>query len=256
MPRYGRYLRLEKNIAASDTGGILERWRYGRELVTDRKRTTEAGNFRTGAIDEMITIGKAAGVSLSRREIQYRAQCARAYPTETELRTARAQFADWTEFREAGFPPVELPDGVDPGDPYDPHAADRKPPRGTPQEPLTTSDGKRVPEFAPPVRFGGDEHGPRSTIEDLYAACKESEGYTDRMAANDARRRAYVDDLRDAVGGDLTKTWYEAEQRRKGLDAAGVTDWDSLAEIMDDIWHSARDKDTLARFDGLDDEEE
>lgn len=252
MPRYGRYLRLEKNIAASDTGGILERWRYGRTLLTDPRRTTSNGNLKHGVLAELIADAKSIGVRLSRAEINYRIQCARTYPTEAQITTASGDFANWTALRNAGFPLVEAPEN---SEPFDPHAADRKPPKPTPQEPLTTSDGKRVPEFDPPVKFGGDEHGPRSTIEDLYAACKESEGYTERMAANDARRRTYVDDLADAVGGDLTRTWYEAEQRRRGLDAIGVTDWESLAEIMDDIWRSARDKDKFARLGGDEDED-
>jgi len=243
VPRYGRYLRLEKNIAASDTGGILKRWRYGRALVTDRKRTTEAGNFRSGVIDELIAIGRAADVTLSRREIQRRVQCAKAYPTETLLRHAVAQYETWRDLADANFPPVELPEGVDPGEPYDPHAAGRKPPKPPTQDALTTADGKRVPAFDPPVRFGGDEHGPRSTIEDLYAACKESEGYTERMAANDAKRRGYVDDLADAAGGDLTKTWYEAEVLRRGLDVLGLSGLDSLDEIMGEffrLWDSGQ----------------
>ena len=254
--RYGRYLKLEKNIAASDTGGILERWRYGRTLLTDPKRTHPNGRLKHGELAKLVTEAKAAAFDISDTEIQRRMQAARAYETEAEVSHAVRQFGTWHDLVAAGFPQVELPDGVDPGEPYDPHAADRKPPKAASQEPLTTSDGKPVPEFSPRIRFGGDEHGPRSTIEDLYGACKESEGYTDRMIANDAKRRAYVDDLASAVGGDLTKTWYEAEARMRGLGALGVTDWDSLAEIMDDIWRSARDRDRLARLDDLDPDDE
>lgn len=233
MPRYTRYLRLEKNIAASDTGGILERWRYGREVVTDPRFATEAGNLQHGALAKLIALAKSADSSITDREIQYRLACARAYPTEAEIRTVCSDFKVWSDLRAAGFPPVEV---VDPGEPYDPHALNRKPPTAPNQEPLTTADGKRVPEFAPPVRFGGDEHGPRSTIEDLYAACKESEGYTERMAANDAKRRSYVDDLADAAGGDLTKTWYEAEVLRRGLDAFGLSSLDAFDEIMGEFF--------------------
>ena len=230
--RYSRYLKLEKNIAASDTGGILERWRYGRTLLTDPKRTHPNGRLKHGELAKLVTEAKAAAFDISDTEIQRRMQAARAYETEAEVSHAVRQFGTWHDLVAAGFPQVELPDGVDPGEPYDPHAADRKPPKAASQEPLTTSDGKRVPEFDPPVKFGGDEHGPRSTIEDLYAACKESEGYTERMAANDAKRRGYVDDLADAAGGDLTKTWYEAEVLRRGLDAFGLSDLDSFDEIM------------------------
>lgn len=240
MPRYTRYLKLEKHIAASDTGGILERWRYGRTLLTDPKMTTPNGNLKDGRREQLIEEAAAAEFRISRTEIAYRLQCARAYETERQLFTAREQYADWTAFRNSGFPPVEIDD---PGEPYDPHAADRKQPKPPTQEPLTTADGKPVPQFDPPVKFGGDEHGPRSTIGDLYAACKESEGYTERMAANDAKRRDYVDDLADAAGGDLTKTWYEAEVLRRGLGAFGLSGLDSFDEIMGEffrLWDSGQ----------------
>lgn len=233
MPRYGRYLRLEKNIAASDTGGILERWRYGRTLLTDPVRVTPNSNLKNGVLAELIGEAKGIGVTISRSEIQYRMQAARVYESEAQLSKILGQFENWWGLIQAGFPPVET-DSDD--EPYDPHAAGGKQPKPLTQEPLTTSDGKPVPAFDPPVRFGGDEHGPRSTIEDLYAACKESEGYTERMAANDARRRGHVDDLADAVGGDLTKTWYEAEVLRRGLDAFGVSDLDSFNEIMGEFF--------------------
>jgi hypothetical protein len=252
MPRYGRYLRLEKNIAASDTGGIKERWHYGWCLLTDPKRVTNKGNLKNGVLDELIDTAKSIGVKLSRSEIQYRMQAARTYETEAQLSKILGQFENWWRLIQAGFPQVE----ADPDDePYDPHAADRKPPKATPQEPLTTSDGKRVPEFDPPVKFSGDEHGPRSTIEDLYAACKESEGYTERMAVNDAKRRGYVDDLADAAGGDLTKTWYEAELLRRGLEAFGLSGIDSLDEIMDEFF-DAYDKGTFRPDPDEDDEDD
>lgn len=37
--RYTRYLRIEGHIAASDTGGIVERWRFGRRLLEGRLDT-------------------------------------------------------------------------------------------------------------------------------------------------------------------------------------------------------------------------
>lgn len=234
--RYGRYQKLEKSIAASDTGGIKERWRYGRTLVTDPKRVTPNGNLKHGVLEELIADAKSVGVKLSRSEIHRRMQCAKTYETEAQISRAAGDFDHWWDLVTAGFPPVEMPEGADLGEPYDPHAADRKPPQAPTQPTLVTADGKPVPQFDPPVKFGGDEHGPRSTIEDLYAACKESEGYTERMAANDARRRAYVDDLADAAGGDLTKTWYEAELLRRGLEAFGLSGVDSLDEIMQDFF--------------------
>ena len=251
--RYGRYLKLEKNIAASDTGGILERVRYAQALLDNRAKTHPNGRLKHGVTAELIGIAASIGVKLSDTELRYRMQAARTYDSEAKLAKISGEFANWWALIQAGFPSIEVADEPD----SDESRMSRKDPMKPPtQEPLPTVDGKPVPEFSPRIRFGGDEHGPRSTIEDLYGACKESEGYTERMIANDAKRRAYVDDLASAVGGDLTKTWYEAEARMRGLGALGVTDWDSLAEIMDDIWRSARDRDRLARLDDLDPDDE
>jgi hypothetical protein len=76
-----RYLQLERHIAASDTGGILERWRYGIRLLDDARRTTPAGNLRHGVLAELVAEARASGYPLSEREIQRRIQCARAYPS-------------------------------------------------------------------------------------------------------------------------------------------------------------------------------
>ena len=52
--RYARYLRYEKNIAASDKGGILERWSYGPRLLEDDTATTPAGNLRHGVLAKLV----------------------------------------------------------------------------------------------------------------------------------------------------------------------------------------------------------
>ena len=67
--------------------------------------------------------------------------------------------------------------------------------------------------------------------------------YRAHGAVNDAKRRAYVDDLADATGGDLTKSWYEAEVLRRGLDAFGLSGLDDFNEIMGEffkLWDSGQ----------------
>jgi hypothetical protein len=74
---------------------------------------------------DLLGVGKTVGVSLWEREIRYRLEGARAYETEAEIGSAAADFGSWRSLCDAGFPPVEVPGD---GEPYDPHAAGRKPP--------------------------------------------------------------------------------------------------------------------------------
>lgn len=237
--RYTRYLRLEKNIAASDTGGILERWRFGRRLMMDDKATTPNGNLRHGKMAELIATASAAGYKLSEREIQYRIQCAKAYITEAQIRTAGADFADWTGLREAGFPQVEAPED---GEPYDPRDADEKW-----RDFRAEQERQGNPEqlaFELPTHFSHDTYSPRTPISTLITACDESERYTENMAKKDAERRAYVIELTDAAGGNLDMPWIEAEGRRLGLDSLGLGTWDEFDEILRDFFTKDSDGET------------
>jgi len=233
MPRYTRYLRLEKNIAASDTGGILERWRYGRRLLSDGKATTPAGNLKNGVLENLIGDATVSGYTISRREIQWRLQCGKTYPTEAQLRTASAQFADWTALRDAGFPQVEV---TDPGEPYDPRDADEKWRDFRSEQERRQRENPRQLTLDLPGHFSHDTYGPRARLRDLAAACDESERMTANFAKRDAERRAYVNELLDAAGGNEEMTWLEAEARRLGLDHLGVSSWEEFGEIMDDFF--------------------
>lgn len=237
--RYGRYLRLEKNIAASDTGGILERWRYGRRLLTDGKATTPAGNLKHGILAGLIADAKAEGYKISEREIRYRLECARAYQTEAEIGTASADFADWTALREAGFPQVEV---TDPGDPHDPRDADEKwRDFENERKRREQQDPKQGELFELPKFFSHDTFGPRTRLSDLRAACDVSEQMTANFVKYDSERRAYVNELLDAVDGNDSAMWFEADARRRGLGALGLSSWDEFDEIMNE-WLGRRDE--------------
>lgn len=110
MKTTSQYLRLERRIAADESGGVVGRWRYGRLLLA-----AKAGRQRLpkGMIGDLVDAADRAGLKLSEREIQYRIQCAETYETEADSRTACAATGSWSALREAGFPPVE-PDGSDP----------------------------------------------------------------------------------------------------------------------------------------------
>lgn len=236
MARFARYLREEQYITAQDNGGIRKRWEYGRRLLMDGKATHPNGRLKHGVGDTLVANATASGYKLSLSEIRYRLQAGKTYDTEAKLAKILGEFDNWWSLIQAGFPQVEAPDDAES---YDPRDADerRRDARAEIDRRLTANPHQgELFAWNPPHQFRGDEHGPRSTLKELYAVCEESERYTAGMAEYDARRRAYLDECASAVDGDVSKTWYEAEQRRKGLDALGLTDWDSFTEIMDEFF--------------------
>lgn len=235
--RYTRYLRLEKNIAASDTGGILERWRFGRRLLMDDKATTPNGNLRHGVQDRLIADAAAAGYRLSKSEIQRRLQCARTYLTEAQITHAVGDFGAWRDLASAGFPPVETPPDADLGEPYDPRDADEKwRDFRNQQERRERENPEQGALFELPEHFSHDTYSPRTPLSTLIAACDESERMTANFAKRDAERRAYVDELLDAAAGNVSMTWYEAEGRRLGLAGLGLNSWGEFDEIIRDFF--------------------
>jgi len=97
------YLKLEKAIALDERGGVLDRWRYGRELLAAKSGRQQLPH---GLLAALIKAAERAGFKLTDREIRYRLQCAEAYKTEAEVGTACSDFGSWSALRDAGFPPV------------------------------------------------------------------------------------------------------------------------------------------------------
>ena len=233
MPRYTRYLRLEKNIAASDTGGILERWRFGRRLLSDGKATTPAGNLRHGVLAKLIAEATASGYKLTEQEIQRRLRCGRTYVSEAQIRELTHGFQNWDELARAGFPPVEMPENAEP---YDPRDADEKWRDFENERKRREAENPTQLALDLPDHFSHDTYGPRTRLKDLAAACDESERMTANFAKRDTERRAYVNELLDAAAGNQEMTWFEAEARRLGLGHLGLDSWEEFGEIMDDFF--------------------
>lgn len=245
MPRYTRYLRLEKNIAASDTGGILERWTFGRRLLMDGKAMSASRrSLQPGVALRLIAEAKAAGYKmLSEREIQYRLQAARTYETEAQIRSAAADLGTWRSLCDAGFPQVEV---ADPGEPHDPRDADEKwrdfrndmdrLKRRNPSQ-LELPFDMRLPHY-----FNPETRGPRVKIGVLVRDCDESERMTANYAKRDAEKRAYVNELLAAVDGNEEATALEAEARIYGLEKLGVSSVDELNEIIDSFFDRRDDE--------------
>jgi hypothetical protein len=196
----GRYLQQERRIAASDSGGIWERWRWGLRLLADAGRITKNGNLKHGVLDEMTQ-----GCKLSEREIQRRLACARAYPTEAQIRHAVTDLRTWHDLVEAGFPPFEAPPDEPSADPRD---ADERA-RDHAQQLAELAGGQLS-------LFPDDMFGPLSTLAELAKYAEEMAELTARFAQRDAERAAYLAQLVDAANGDIGVTWEQAERLLRG----------------------------------------
>ncbi|MEU4592588.1 hypothetical protein [Micromonospora aurantiaca (nom. illeg.)] len=199
-----QYVRLERQIAASAVNDIRDRWLWGLRLLRDPEAFAPGSTqMKPGRVDELLRAAKAAGMKLSEREIRYRLQCARAYPTESQIRHAGAEFEDWTSLRAAGFPPFDAPEGEPPAD----HRteAERKRDHARALAEHLGDQGALFPlsDFEPIT----------TTLKELTAYAAEMAELTERFAARDRERQAYLNALIAAADGDLSMTWQDAHDR-------------------------------------------
>jgi hypothetical protein len=226
--RFTRYLRQEKYIVASDTGGIVERWKWGRRFLEDRSATTPRGNLKHGVLDRLIANATAAGYKLTEQEIQRRLRCARTYQTEAEIRECAHGFQNWDQLARAGFPAVEV---ADPGEPYDPRDTDEK----IRDIKNTLADAERQRErertgqaqlglyFLPGITL--DTYGPESEIGDLWKQHEHIKVEVteplvqagQRAKRDDQDREQRLHRLTRAVDGDSAATWAGASNALFGV---------------------------------------
>jgi hypothetical protein len=202
-----QYIRQERAIASADSGGIRQRWIWGLRLLRDAEAFSPgSGQLKPGRADLLIKAAKSAGMKLSEREIRYRLQCARAYPTETQIRHACAEFDDWSALRAAGFPAIAAPDGEAPAD----HRteAERDHDRARALVDLIGEQGALFPlrDFEPM----------ETTLKELVEYAEQQEAMTERFAAHGRKRREYLDCLIEAADFNLGMTWREAHDRLGG----------------------------------------
>jgi len=90
--------RAELRIMAGDQNAIIDRWRWGRDLLADKKLVNDAGTLRrgVGAVERLVAEAESVGRKLSEREIQNRLKAARTYPTEAVTRSLTATYDTWT----------------------------------------------------------------------------------------------------------------------------------------------------------------
>ena len=212
--RNGRYLRAEKTIAAADAGSIRQRWEYGRLLVLDDAKTTPAGNLRNGVLAELVADSRKAGRKISEREIQYRREVARAYPSESQITQVLAEYENWWQLIQAGFPAIDAPPDAEPYDPR--NATDRA--RDAARD-LARHGQDGDGQLALFDYFPDDKFDETSTLAELakYAEeMAEMTEMTERYARKDRERAAYLASLIAAVSGDMSATWEEAQAALDG----------------------------------------
>lgn len=235
--RNTRYLALEKHIADSAASDTIQRWRYGQHLLHDSKRITPAGHLKQGVLAELIGIAAQCGVKLLEREIQWRLKCARTYSTETEIRTASSEFGDWTGLRNAGFPPVEV---ADPGEPYDPRSVTEKLGDLGDEQKRRKKDQEQpalpgLSRLELPNIFSHETHGPRTPVRSLLTEAETDVQLAKNFGKLADEKLTYATQLAGATGGNLDMSWYEAEARRLGLKALGLSSWDEFHEVTRDF---------------------
>lgn len=200
--KIAQYTTREAQIAAADRGGIRQRWMWGLRLLADTEKIAPAGGLRHGVADALVQSAEKHGYRLSAREIQYRLQCARSYPAETQIRNAVADFETWHDLIQAGFPAYKAPSDEAPVDwrTDAERAHDRN---------RAWVDATNGMDAMFPLR---DFEPVETTLADLEAFMKQQLEINENFAATYAKRRAYLDDLEVAVDGDLTATWEQAQQ--------------------------------------------
>jgi hypothetical protein len=205
-----QYIRIERAISAAAKNDIRDRWLWGLRILNDPHAFAPGSSqLKPGRADEFVRATKAAGFPLTVREIQYRLQCARAYPYESQIAHASSQFEDWTELRSAGFPAFEPEEGERPAD--------------------WRNEAERRTDLARALAAAGEMSDdqlalfPLDRYEPAVATLKEISDYaadmaelTARFAAKDQERGAYVATLIEAADGDLSTTWGVAHHRAFG----------------------------------------
>ena len=208
MTSFDAYGRQEKAIAAADISTTRERWEYGRRLACDPLATGKDGTLRDGVMDSLITAARKRGVHLTEAEISDRLAAGLAYPCESQIRAARRGFENWAALCDAGFPETE----AEPGDrPHDPRGAAERARAVDRQLALGEPDPEQL------ALFPDDRFDTLSTLAELRKYAAESAEWTERHARKDRERLEYLNRLSEAVDGDESKTWEEAQA---ALDAA------------------------------------
>lgn len=201
--RYGPYKKIDNAIKARDSGGVWERWRYGRRLLCDPEKTTPKGYLQHGRLDWLV---RWSGES--EREIQWRLQCARTYPQESQIRSAATDFGTWWALVRAGFPPYPATEGERP---YNPLETDE----------LLRQQQEQSERWAEDALYGNGGLIPREFTDDSPLHELDRHADARRTLADDSAEweraaREFDDALKKAVNGNVYATLGEAKRALHG----------------------------------------
>jgi hypothetical protein len=209
--RITQYLAQEKAIAAADTNTIRERWIFGLRILRDPEAMSPGGGgLRHGVAPRLVAEAKARGFALSEREIRWRIQAARTYPTESQIGNAVTDFRSWRNLISAGFPSYDAA-------PDEPLADHR-----TEAEKRRDADRRLLDLVGPQgTLFPLDQIEPtEAPLKDLVEYADRQDALTERFAAHGRKRREYLDRLINAVDGDLSRVWQDAHRLAYSEDIA------------------------------------
>jgi len=193
-----QYTHQEVQITTGDSASMRRRWLYGLRLLADPDAfNAGSSQLRPGVRERLAQSAAKRGIKLSDSEIGYRLRCARTYSTETEFATAVANFPTWDSLRSAGFPAFPAPPGEAPAD----WRTDSERAHDRNRAYLDATSGM---DALFPLR---DFEPVETTLDDLEDFMKDSQATHDDIVAGfeatHAKRRAYLDQLEEAVNYDL-----------------------------------------------------
>jgi hypothetical protein len=198
-----QYMRAERDVLAADGSGIRARWLFGLRLLHDRELMSEGGGgLKHGVAAKLSAEAASRDMTLSQREIRYRLQAARAYPQESQIGKAIADFKTWFDLIQARFPAIAATPGEPPAD----HRTTEERRRDNARR-LKDAIGDDL------TLFPLDEYEPaESTLKDLHGYSDRQDRMTAGFVATGVKRRAYLAALDAAAGDDWSMTWAEAHR--------------------------------------------
>jgi hypothetical protein len=199
------FLKLERDIAKDEHGGVMHRGRYGDEILKKR-----AGRQRLpkGLLTDIVIDALRAGYTISEREIQRRVRFAEVYPTDAHRRQALALMGSWSAIAEAGFPSVELDETDEEVDEIEDLAVP-EPPEGFTADPLFD-----IPGFKPVLRINGRKRDLADvTVRDAIAYRDMCEDMHANFGRTVAQIKASVELMVAGAAGNLDANAVEAWRR-------------------------------------------
>lgn len=200
------YLAREARIRSGELPGIIERWKYGRDLQKVRAGRQQLPH---GFLDDRVQEAERAGIKgISRQELQRRLRFTDVYDSEGKVRQVADALGSWSAIVNAGFPPVEATD------PEDLEAAgiSTQPPDAWEQLPLIPGFGDEITVRGRKVPIAD------ATVADAKAYRENFRQMHENFGKTLAQIEASVEAMVDGSGGDDDANAVEAWKRGTGIE--------------------------------------